>query len=450
MPTLSRRSPFAAAAVVSCGWLLAPVLADDGSISYSVSLSTGALIGIVGGCVVLVLLVICCCCCLRRRRKNRHKRELEEAVAAATHSPKSNSHAIDVPYQQDFGAAAPRQANYTQRTGSTYTGGSNPNGTMNTYGGNYSGGAPHSSGSGARGSTSLWDDPVIVAARIPIDRVELGELLSRGGFGEVYRGRYREQNVAIKTLLPSTRKDMSHIEAFLAEIKLMASMEHPQIVQFVGVAWESLSELYAVSEFMEGGDLRTLLIDYHNDGHPLGFDPLKIKMALQVAHALTYLHSLDPVVLHRDLKSRNILLTEALDAKVTDFGASRQRSDKTMTAGVGTSFWMAPEVIMGDKYGEKADVFSLGVVLSELDTHELPYSHAKENSDTGRPLPDTAVLQLLLLGKLQVRFSGVGPEEMTQLAQQCLQMEPNDRPTAAEVLYRLHTISREYPSSYSL
>ncbi|KAG2797326.1 hypothetical protein PC116_g25935 [Phytophthora cactorum] len=378
------------------------------------------------------------------RRKAKRQRELEAAVAAAiVNTPKADdSHAIDVPYEQHL----------QHNTGSTYTSSTtHPHRSGNTYGGGpYSSTTGQSHGSGGRHSSSLWDDPVIVAARIPVDRVELGELISRGGFGEVYRGRYRDQNVAVKTLLPSTRKDMNHIEAFLAEIKLMATMEHPQIVQFIGVAWESLSELYAVSEFMEGGDLRTLLVKYYENGHPRGFDPAKTKMALQVAHALTYLHSLDPVVLHRDLKSRNILLTETLNAKITDFGASRERSDKTMTAGVGTSFWMAPEVVMGEQYGEKADVYSFGVVLSELDTHELPYSHAKENSETGRPLPDTAVLQLVLMGRLQVRFSGVGLIDITELAQQCLQIEPQDRPTAAEVLYRLHTISKQYPSSYAL
>ncbi|ETI53996.1 TKL protein kinase [Phytophthora nicotianae CJ01A1] len=427
-------------AVVVSSLLPLLAVAQDDQVSYEVSLSTGALIGIVAGCVVALLLLICCCCYTRKRRRAKRKRELEEAVAAAIiHTPKTgDSHAIDVPYEQH------RQHN----TGSTYTGSTtHPHRSGNTYGGD-----PNSSttGSGGRHSISLWDDPVIVAARIPFDRVELGELLSRGGFGEVYRGRYRDQNVAVKTLLPSTRKDMNHIEAFLAEIKLMATMEHPQIVQFIGVAWESLSELYAISEFMEGGDLRTLLVKHYENGHPRGFEPAKIKMALQVAHALTYLHSLDPIVLHRDLKSRNILLTESLDAKITDFGASRERSDKTMTAGVGTSFWMAPEVVMGERYGEKADVFSFGVVLSELDTHELPYSHAKENSETSRPLPDTAVLQLVLMGRLQVQFSGVGPIEMTELARQCLQIEPQDRPTAAEVLYRLHTISKQYPSSYAL
>uniref|UniRef100_H3G6I1 Protein kinase domain-containing protein n=1 Tax=Phytophthora ramorum TaxID=164328 RepID=H3G6I1_PHYRM len=89
--------------------------------------------------------------------------------------------------------------------------------------------------------------------------------------------------------------------------------------------------------------------------------------------ALTYLHSCAPPVIHRDLKSSNILLNQAMDAKVTDFGISRERIDATMTAGVGTSLWMAPEVMLGERYDDKADMFSFGVVLSELDQHTTPY-----------------------------------------------------------------------------
>ncbi|KAG2787078.1 hypothetical protein PC129_g9880 [Phytophthora cactorum] len=110
-------------------------------------------------------------------------------------------------------------------------------------------------------------------------------------------------------------------------------------------------------------------------------DASKMQITYQVAYALTYLHSLDPVVLHRDLKSRNILLTESLDAKLTDFGASRIRSDATMTAGVGSSLWMAPEVTMGKRYGKKADVFSTSVdckphsmtVLHRINLTDAPY-----------------------------------------------------------------------------
>ncbi|KAE8887116.1 hypothetical protein PF011_g27926 [Phytophthora fragariae] len=112
-----------AAAVVSC---LLPLLAaaQDDKVSYSVSLSTGTLIAIVAGCVVVLLLLICCCCCMRKRRKAKRQRELQAAVAAAmVNTPKGDSHAIDVPYEQE------RQHN----TGSTYTGSTthpNRNGTV--------------------------------------------------------------------------------------------------------------------------------------------------------------------------------------------------------------------------------------------------------------------------------------------------------------------------------
>lgn len=309
----------------------------------------------------------------------------------------------------------------------------------------------------ARRSSSMWEDAVIVAARIPFDKVELGALLSRGAFGEVYRGTYREQAVAIKKLLPETRRDLNHIERFLSEIKLQAALEHPHIVAFIGVAWESLSELYAISEFMDRGDLRSFLLATKRP-RAQGFSADKVKIALHIAHALTYLHSLQPQLLHRDLKSRNVLLSSKLDAKLTDFGSSRSRNSDlaTMTAGVGSSLWMAPEVMVGQRYDDKSDVFSLGVVLSELDTHELPYAHAKaarhsvasgedqRGDSIGHALPETALLQLVSTGRLQVQFSQQCHPELVALARQCMRLEPTERPSAAEVLYQLHVILRTF------
>eukprot|EP00644_Phytophthora_capsici_P011593 jgi/Phyca11/511235/fgenesh2_kg.PHYCAscaffold_79_\ len=175
----------------------------------------------------------------------------------------------------------------------------------------------------------------------------------------------------------------------------------------------------------------------------MGFDRNKVTIALHVAHALTYLHSLDPPILHRDLKSKNILLSPELEAKVTDFGISREREDRTMTAGVGTSLWMAPEVMLGQRYDDKADVFSLGVVLSELDLHVLPYSHAKDSSNSGRKLPDTAILQMVALGKIHVEFSSESLQSMVELGTSCVALDPKDRPSAAEVLYKLQLILQE-------
>ncbi|OWZ01383.1 TKL protein kinase, partial [Phytophthora megakarya] len=213
-------------------------------------------------------------------------------------------------------------------------------------------------------SNRAWDDDTIVAARIPRDKVILEKLVSRGAYGEVYKGCYNGQPIAAKMLLADTRRSIPHVNAFMAEVKLMVVMDHPHITKFIGVAWDSLTDLCSVTEFMDGGDLKTLLTQYHEENYPVGFDYTKVKIALHVAHALTYLHSLDPPVIHRDLKSKNILLSEELDAKLTDFGISRERVDETMTAGVGTSLWMAPEIMMGNSYDEMADMFSFGIVLS--------------------------------------------------------------------------------------
>ncbi|KAJ0395701.1 hypothetical protein P43SY_005131 [Pythium insidiosum] len=279
----------------------------------------------------------------------------------------------------------------------------------------------------------------IAASRIPFERLTVSEVpLSRGGFGEVFRGVYQAQPVVIKRLLPDRRRDMQQISAFASEIRLLSSLEHERIVRFVGAAWDSLAELCVVVEFMAGGDLRSTLSRFARDQRATGFDADKRKIALHVAHALTYLHSLQPTVLHRDLKSKNVLLTETLDAKLTDFGASREQADHTMTAGVGSSLWMAPEVMLGERYDAKADVFSFGVLLSELDTHELPYAHAVEPT-SGRRLPETAVLQLVSLGRLHARFSDSADTTMVAIARDCLEMDPLKRPSAAELLHRIHS-----------
>ncbi|GAB9475061.1 Tkl protein kinase [Globisporangium polare] len=223
----------------------------------------------------------------------------------------------------------------------------------------------------------------------------------------------------------STQPDATHSELGSSSYFSTGMWDDPvigaaRIVMFVNVGWDSLADLCVVSEFMVGGDLRGLLHAFeHEEKRAHGFDHDKVIIALHVAHAITYLHSLDPTVLHRDLKSKNILLDDKLNAKVMDFGVSREQSDRTLTAGVGTLRWMASEVMVGDKYDEKADVFSFGVVLSELDTHAIPYAHAKV-STTGRKVPDTAIVQMVSSGKIRVA------------------------PMAAEVLYQLQRVLRAF------
>ncbi|KAK1933914.1 Serine/threonine-protein kinase TNNI3K [Phytophthora citrophthora] len=275
------------------------------------------------------------------------------------------------------------------------------------------------------------DDPVLIKARIPRGKVEVHEFISRGAFGKVYKGTYSGQLVAVKT--------MSDVETFVQEIKMAQSMSHPNVVQFIGVAWNYREDFCCVMEYMGGGDLRGLLDKYEEENRKTGFNSGKLTIALHVAHALAYLHSRDVPVLHRDLKSKNILLNEALGAKLTDFGVSRERVDRAMTADVGTSLWMAPEVMIGNAYDEKADIFSFGVVLSELSTHTLPYAHAKRPG-SNEQLSPLVILHRVATGTLSVEFSKSDPQTMVRLGLACVSMDPNKRPTAAEAMRVLHAI----------
>ncbi|GLE10929.1 hypothetical protein PINS_up023201 [Pythium insidiosum] len=229
-------------------------------------------------------------------------------------------------------------------------------------------------------------DDAIAALQIPMHELTVSQLLSRGTFGEVFLGHFHGHRVAVKRLAPERRQDEYERSAFLSEAKLMATLQHERIIQFVGVAWDDPLDVHVVTEFMDGGDLRTLLQTFNDQGRPVGFDACKLQIARHVIEGLAYLHSLQPAVLHRDLKSRNVLLSaDAQRAKLIDFGVSRLRADQnssTMTTCVGTLRWMAPEVMVGGRYGESADVFSFGVVLSELDTHEIPYNVGGESMPT--------------------------------------------------------------------
>ncbi|KAG6617195.1 TKL/DRK protein kinase [Phytophthora cinnamomi] len=306
----------------------------------------------------------------------------------------------------------------------------------------------HSAGTGGTDpstlGTGLWNDDAIIAARVPRDQVNIQDLIARGGSGEVYRGTYNSKAVAVKMLFPEVRSDLKKVNAFLAEAKLMNGLSHPHIVQFVGVSWGSLNDLCVLTELMKGGDLRALLKAYDERGHPQGFNSDKIRIAYHAAQALMYLHSLSPVVIHRDLKSKNVLLSHDLTAKLTDFGVSRERQENTMTAGVGTLLWMAPEVMMAEHYSEMADIFSFGVLLSELDLQTLPYSHARIDPMTGKKIADTAILQKVASGAVQVAFSSACVSLLVQLAQECVSLDPSSRPSAPMVVYRLQTIMKEW------
>ncbi|KAF0692164.1 hypothetical protein As57867_016671, partial [Aphanomyces stellatus] len=195
--------------------------------------------------------------------------------------------------------------------------------------------------------------------------------LASGASGRISLGTYQHRQVAIKTML-SNNPSPAQVQKFIDEIQFLGGLKSPYIVTLIGAAWTHPTNLQCVMEYMNRGDLRHVLA--HTTSPANWPWSAKLDVAHSVAQALFYLHSQQ--MIHRDLKSRNVLLDSKKGTKLADFGTSKQHvyEGDSMTAGVGTFRWMAPEMLLFQPYSNAVDVYSFGVLLSELATHTLPYA----------------------------------------------------------------------------
>ncbi|KAL4109576.1 hypothetical protein PRIC1_001275 [Phytophthora ramorum] len=295
------------------------------------------------------------------------------------------------------------------------------------------------------------NDSAVSSRRIPFVDVSLVRQITTGAYGEVWLGRMRGEIVAVKRLTRDRRRQLHELEVFAAEIQLMASFSHLNVLGLLGVAWNTLENMLLIMEYMERGDLQHVL-QYHTDQaaqakgsvgntsvEEFSWASHKARISRDVACGLKYLHSRQPIVVHRDLKSKNVLIDSNYEAKLCDFGISRlRRGEETMTSGVGTAYWTAPEVLAGHKYSEKADVYSLGVVLTELDTGELPFYDARTSD--GDKMEAIHILSLVVSGELQPSFTLDCPDDVRKLALACLNPKPERRPSAKEILNELNRL----------
>lgn len=309
-------------------------------------------------------------------------------------------------------------------------------------------------------ANDVRNDKSMNALRISQKSVMLNKQIARGGYGVIYKGVYQGKDVAVKQMLPGTWQDDRALGSFMDEIRLCATLDHPKIVSFIGIAYSSLRDLSVVIEFMPGGDLHVLLQKQQelprstqDWSQPWTSAHIKSKASIgrDVAEAVAYLHSRETPIIHRDLKARNVLLDLEGNAKLSDFGISRELTiDETMTSEVGTAAWIAPEVLRGARYSEKADIYSLGVLLVELDRCQHPYAGEPvlQQQGGGRSVKpstmshiaqkNTQIAVLVSTGKLRPSVSGDCPEQVASLVARCLNFDPEDRPTAAEVAKALN------------
>jgi serine/threonine-protein kinase len=203
------------------------------------------------------------------------------------------------------------------------------------------------------------------------DRYELEELVGTGGMSSVYKARDRllERNVALKVLHPHYSDDAEYVERFRREARSVAQLSHPHIVTVIDRG-EDGGQQFIVFEFIDGENLKQLI-------GRIGPLPVRraVELALEIADALAFAH--DHGLVHRDVKPQNVLLTPDGDAKVTDFGIARSldvEQGVTQTGTVlGTSNYLSPEQASGQPVTPATDVYSLGVVIFELLTGEVPF-----------------------------------------------------------------------------
>ena len=254
--------------------------------------------------------------------------------------------------------------------------------------------------------------------------LELGEKLGSGGYGVVCKATWKKgegMEVAVKIIHGYDEKNPPReIEVF------RALPQHKNIVRFLGAAYHDFTT-YLVTELATKGSLYKYL---HMEKQTPSVDR-SLTWAAEIACGLKHLHDND--VVHRDLKSANILLSEMWVTKICDFGTARELSHTTkQTDQVGTYHWMSPEVMSAAeaRINKKSDLFSYGMILFELFAHEIPYADLHDNID---------VATSMRAGK-RPQVPPSLPKNLHDHLKCCWMEDPKERPSLEEIMAEISKV----------
>ena len=259
----------------------------------------------------------------------------------------------------------------------------------------------------------------------PRTQVEEPVCLGQGGFGVVYKGTWRHQPVAVKALTSQGLTDSAR-EEFINEVQVMVNLRVPQVVALYGISVQPRYQL--VMEYCPHGSL----FGYLHSSQPMDWG-MRGRIALEVAQGLAFLHACQPPILHRDLKSQNILLDRNYSAKLADFGLSRLKQESRSSTSsqkdsVGTVAWMAPELFKRRaRYVKGSDMYSYGMILWELSSRSMPWSDAHSNA---------LIIQWVSQGDREDIPSST-PLPIATLIKACWEADPDKRPSAEEAMKTL-------------
>ncbi|XP_030949054.1 putative leucine-rich repeat receptor-like serine/threonine-protein kinase At2g19230 isoform X2 [Quercus lobata] len=265
-------------------------------------------------------------------------------------------------------------------------------------------------------------------------------IIGGGGFGKVYLGKLKDEaRVAVKLLSPSSKQGYKE---FQVEVQLLMIVHHRNLVSLVGYCDED-DQKALLYEYMENGDLHQHL-SVKNTNVMTWNERLNI--AVDAAHGLEYLHNgCKPPIIHRDLKTSNILLTGHMQAKIADFGLSRifatESDSHVSTCPAGTLGYLDPEYQASGNFGKKSDVYSFGIVLFELITGRPVIMRGPEKNthilDWIYPIIESGDIQSVVDPRLQGKFHTNSAWKAVEIALSCIPPIASQRPDISQVLAEL-------------
>ncbi|TMX03681.1 hypothetical protein EJD97_014858 [Solanum chilense] len=273
-------------------------------------------------------------------------------------------------------------------------------------------------------------------------------VLARGTFGTVHRGVYDGQDVAVKLLDWGEEGHRTEAEiaslraAFTQEVSVWHKLDHPNVTKFIGATMGASglniqtenghigmpsNICCVVVEYLPGGALKSYLIK--NRRKKLAFKVV-VQIALDLARGLSYLHT--QKIVHRDVKTENMLLDKTRTVKIADFGVARVEASNPndMTGETGTLGYMAPEVLNGNPYNRKCDVYSFGICLWEIYCCDMPYPD----------LSFSEVTSAVVRQNLRPEIPRCCPSSLANVMKRCWDANPDKRPEMDEVVSMIEAI----------
>lgn len=272
--------------------------------------------------------------------------------------------------------------------------------------------------------------------------LEFVKKLGSGASGDVYRGLYKGKPVAIKVL----KEMMAEREAkeFLKETQILCALRSPYIVYFFGIC--AAPKLCMVMELCSRGSLFHVMTD--PEIH-FGWEQF-FHCAIETASGMDVLHNWTPQIMHRDLKSLNLLVTQDWKIKVCDFGLSRfdvAENMQTMCKMRGTMAFCAPEVYEGQRFTPKSDIYSLGMVLWEMVVRTIKGKYEQPYSEYPHLVFDFQIIIQAAQKDLRPTVPPTAPQALRELIQKCFSKKADDRPCSTELLTAIKKIKEDWEAN---